>query len=129
MRNLGVAFSYSLIGYKSLLKGLNKLDINEEKINKDLEDNYLVVTEGIQTKLKVLGFDNSYEIMKDITRVTQMNDNSQININIKIKDYINSLDISDADKYELLNITPNEYTGVIPTHCFYEKQFLKTTNI
>ena len=129
LRNLGVAFSYSLIGYKSLLKGLNKLDINEEKINKDLEDNYLVVTEGIQTKLKVLGFDNSYEIMKDITRVSQMNDNSQININIKIKDYINSLDISDADKYELLNITPNEYTGVIPTHCFYEKQFLKTTNI
>ena len=68
LRNVGTAFSHTMIAFTSLLQGLNKLEINEEVMRKELEDNYSVISEGIQTRMKVLGIESSYEKMKEITR-------------------------------------------------------------
>ena len=68
LRNVGSAFSYTLIAFKSLLQGLNKLEINETIMKRELEENYCVIAEGMQTRMKVLGIQDSYEKMKEITR-------------------------------------------------------------
>ena len=97
LRNCGVAFSHTLIALCSLEEGLNKLDINQEELNKDLEENFMVVSEGIQTRLKVLGIENSYETFKNITRT---NDKKDINENIK--KIINSLEIEEVKRNILI---------------------------
>ena len=107
LRNCGVAFSHTLIALCSLEEGLNKLDINQEELNKDLEENFMVVSEGIQTRLKVLGIENSYETFKNITRT---NDKKDIRENIKT--IINSLEIEESEKKYLNTITPFNYTGI-----------------
>ena len=107
LRNLGVAFSYTLIGLQSFMEGLNKIDINREVIEKDLEDNFCVVTEGIQTRLKVLGIENSYETFKELAR-----NHDKKNLKENIKKLINSLDIDDSEKKYLNTITPFNYTGI-----------------
>ena len=107
LRNLGVPISHSLIAYKSLLKGLEKIIINKEKITEDLENNWLVISEAIQTILRREGFKNPYELMKDLTRGKQkIKENEIIN-------FIQSLPVSEKIKKELLRINPKNYTGKI----------------
>jgi len=105
LRNLGVPIAHSFIAYNSLLKGLNKLIVNEKKIKQDLDKNWLVVSEAIQTILRREGFENPYELLKDLTR-----NNKYIGEN-EIKNFINSLKTNNTIKKELLKIKPENYTG------------------
>ncbi|MDA9552527.1 adenylosuccinate lyase, partial [Flavobacteriaceae bacterium] len=106
LRNIGVPFAHTLIGFKSTLKGLNKLLINEDKFAEDLEKNWAVVAEAIQTILRREGFKNPYEALKGLTRT-----NDIIN-QVSIAKFIDSLDVSDTIKFELKQITPSNYTGI-----------------
>jgi len=106
LRNIGVPFAHTIIGFKSTLKGLNKLLINEDKFAEDLEKNWAVVAEAIQTILRREGFKNPYEALKGLTRT-----NDTIN-QVSIARFIDSLQVSDAIKFELKQITPSNYTGV-----------------
>ena len=116
LRNIGVGFSYSLIGYDSLLKGLNKIEVDEYKLARDLDQNYVVIVEAIQTRLKVLGIPDSYEKIKNMTRTN----GTAYDINVKLSKYIESLDISKEEKNKLNNLEPKDYTGVVPKHNFRE---------
>ena len=115
LRNIGLAFSYCMIGYTSLHKGLLKLEVNNSTITEDLKKNYVVVAEAIQTKLKLLGIHDSYEKIKDITR-TNTSDVDSLKLNLQT--YIHSLDIAESDKNDLLLLTPFNYTGCVPKHSF-----------
>ena len=106
LRNIGVPFGHTLISFESLLKGLKKIYVNEEKINKDVEDNWIVVSEAIQTILRREGYSNPYEIMKELTR-----SNERINKN-SLHEFIDKLDIDDNIKNELKQISPYNYTGI-----------------
>jgi len=106
LRNIGVPFAHTLIAFKSLEKGINKLVINKEKIAEDLEDNWAVVAEAIQTILRREGYPNPYEALKDLTR-----SNTKITSDT-ITSFVNSLKISESIKEELRNITPENYTGI-----------------
>lgn len=105
LRNIGVPFAHMLIAFNSLEKGLNKLTLNAEKIEKDLIDNWAVVAEGIQTILRREGIENAYEQLKDLTRgaegITQKS----------IHQFIESLPVTEAVKAQLKAITPLNYTG------------------
>ncbi len=107
LRNVGVVFSYTLIALKSLEEGLRKLEVNQKKLESDLQDNYSIVAEGIQTRLKVLGIENSYETFKELTR-----NHEGEKISSKIAELVNSLDIDDSEKKYLNTITPLNYTGI-----------------
>jgi len=105
-RNLGVPLAHSLLAYKSLRKGVGKLILNEAKIAEDLENNWAVVAEAIQTILRRENYPNPYEALKALTRVsTKMNKKV-------IHEFIDKLDISEAVKKELKAITPSNYTGI-----------------
>ena len=105
IRNIGVPLGHSLIAYKSLLKGLGKIILNEEKISKDLDENWAVVAEAIQTILRRENFPDPYKVLKSLTRTHGA-------ITAKtMADFILSLDISEEVKEELLRITPHNYTG------------------
>ncbi len=106
VRNIGVPVAHSIIAYKSLLKGLGKLILNENKIQKDLEANWAVVGEAIQTILRREGFPKPYEKLKDLTRL-----NTTVNAD-SIRIFVESLEVSDSVKKELLLITPSNYTGI-----------------
>jgi adenylosuccinate lyase len=106
LRNIGVPFGHTLIGFKSTLKGLNKLLLNEIKFDEDLEQNWAVVAEAIQTILRREGYPNPYEALKGLTRT-----NERIN-QTSISNFINSLEVSDKIKQELIQITPSNYTGI-----------------
>lgn len=106
LRNVGVPVAHTLIALKSTLRGFNKLLLNEFAINKDLEANWPVVAEAIQTILRREGYPNPYEALKDLTRTNQ-----QINSNT-IADFVDKLNISDQVKSELKSISPSNYTGV-----------------
>ena len=106
LRNIGVPFGHTLISFDSILKGLNKIYVNEVKINKDIEDNWIVVSEAIQTILRREGFNNPYEIMKDLTR-----SNQKINKDF-LHEFIDKLDIDKSIKNELKQISPYNYTGI-----------------
>jgi adenylosuccinate lyase len=105
LRNVGTAFSHTLIGFTSLLHGLNKLEINEEVMRKELEDNYSVISEGIQTRMKVLGIEGSYEKMKEITR---KNSDSKK----ELMKFIEHSSFTPEEKKYLNTITPFNYTGI-----------------
>jgi adenylosuccinate lyase len=105
LRNIGVPIGHSLVAFNSLLKGLNKLIVNTEKINSDLENNWAVVAEAIQTILRREGYPNPYEALLDLTRTNQ-----KITFE-SISDFIDNLDLSDTVKTELKAITPFNYTG------------------
>lgn len=106
LRNVGVPFGHTLIGFKSTLVGLGKLVLNEPKFKEDLENNWAVVAEAIQTILRREAYPNPYEALKGLTRTnTTINQKS-------ISDFINTLDVSDAIKEELKQITPSNYTGI-----------------
>ena len=105
LRNLGVPIAHSFIAYNNLLKGLNKLIVNEDKIKEDLDKNWLVVSEAIQTILRREGFKNPYEQLKNLTR-----NNKHVGEK-EIKLFINSLKINNKLKNELMKIKPDNYTG------------------
>ena len=106
LRNIGVPFGHTLIGFKSTLKGLNKLLLNESKFAEDLENNWAVVAEAIQTILRREGYPNPYEALKGLTRT-----NSKINQD-SISNFIDTLEVSATIKEELKRITPSNYTGI-----------------
>lgn len=106
-RNIGVPLAHTLIGLKSLMRGLKKLIINADVIRADLQQNWAVVAEAIQTILRREGYPQPYEALKALTRTHKI-------INQKaIGEFIASLDVSPAVKDELLEITPENYTGII----------------
>jgi len=105
-RFIGVPFGHTIISIKSTLKGLNKLLLNEPVIEKDLEDNWAVVAEAIQTILRREFFPNPYEALKDLTR------NNQVMTMQSIHNFIDSLNVSESIKKELKQITPQNYTGI-----------------
>jgi adenylosuccinate lyase len=105
LRNVGVPIGHSLIAFKSLLKGLNKLIVNTEKINSDLSNNWAVVSEAIQTILRREGYPRPYEALLELTRINQKITHESIT------DFIDDLDLSDDIKAELKAISPFNYTG------------------
>ena len=106
LRNVGVPFGHTVIGFKATLKGLNKLLLNESKFAEDLENNWAVVAEAIQNILRREGYPNPYETLKGLTRT-----NETINAN-SIASFIDTLEVSDSIKTELKQITPSNYTGI-----------------
>lgn len=105
-RNIGVPFAHTLIALQSLKKGLGKLVLHEEKIFSDLEDNWVVVAEAIQTILRRENYPNPYEALKELTR------NNKRIFKDDLHHFIDSLDISDDLKVELKQISPFNYTGI-----------------
>lgn len=106
IRNVGVPFGHTLIALKATAKGMGKLLLNEEKIRWDLEQNWAVVAEAVQTILRREGYSNPYEALKGLTRT-----NEKINKQT-IAMFIETLDVSDTIKNELKAITPENYTGI-----------------
>jgi adenylosuccinate lyase len=106
LRNIGLPIAHVLIAINSINKGLDKLMLNEAKISKDLEDNYAVVAEAIQTVLRREGYPNPYEKLKELTRVHGTMNKAVMD------EFIQGLDVSDEVKAELLHITPHNYTGI-----------------
>ena len=106
LRVIGVPFGHTLIGFASTLKGLDKLLLNEAKLNSDLENNWAVVAEAIQTILRREGYANPYEALKGLTRT-----NETINKQ-SIAEFIDGLEVSEDIKMELKQITPQNYTGI-----------------
>ena len=106
LRNVGVPFGHTIIGFTSTLKGLNKLLLNKEKFEQDLENNWAVVAEAIQTILRREAYPNPYEALKGLTRT-----NEKINQK-SISDFIDTLEVSAEIKEELKAITPSNYTGI-----------------
>lgn len=106
LRNIGVPLAHTLLSFGSLLKGLDKLVLNESKLNNDLEENWAVVSEAIQTVLRRENYPNPYEALKQLTR-----GNAHIN-KASIQEFIDTLEVSAEVKKELLKITPQNYTGI-----------------
>jgi len=106
LRNIGVPVAHTMIAIKSLMRGLNKLIINETAIRADLEKNWAVVAEGIQTILRREGYPKPYEALKDLTRT-----NTQVNEQV-IANFVDNLNVSDSIKKEIKSITPWNYTGI-----------------
>jgi adenylosuccinate lyase len=106
LRNIGVPIGHTLIAFEATLKGLNKLLLNEDKIAEDLEKNWAVVAEAIQTILRREGYPNPYEALKDLTR-------TNIVINKEaIHNFIGTLKVSEEVRAELMQITPSNYLGI-----------------
>lgn len=106
LRNIGVPFAHILISFQSIQKGLNKLLLNEQAIENDLENAWAVVAEGIQTILRREGYPKPYEALKELTRK-----NEQITSE-SIKKFIDTLNVDEEVKKELKAITPQSYTGI-----------------
>ena len=106
LRNVGVPFSHTLIALKSFLKGANKLILNYSALEKDLEANWTVVAEAIQTILRRENYANPYEKLKELTRTNNIIDQKVMH------DFIQTLDVNDKVKSELLAISPSNYTGI-----------------
>ena len=106
LRNIGVPIGHTIIGFNSTLKGLNKLLLNEEKLNADLENNWAVAAEAIQTILRREGFKNPYEALKGLTRTNERITKESISA------FIDQLNVTDEIKTELHQITPQNYTGI-----------------
>lgn len=106
LRNIGVPFGHTLIGFASTLKGLGKLLINRDAFAKDLENNWAVVAEAIQTILRREAYPNPYEALKGLTRVNEKITGETI------ANFIDTLEVSDEIKNELKVITPANYTGI-----------------
>ena len=106
LRNIGVPFGHTLIGFLSTLKGLEKLVVNTNKLNEDLNENWIVVAEAIQTILRKEGFKNPYEALKELTRSNTKVDQKEI------QKFIEELNIDEQVKSKLKSITPFNYTGL-----------------
>ena len=106
LRNVGVPFGHTMIAIESTLKGLRKLILNEQKLRADLDDNWAVVAEAIQTILRREAYPNPYEALKQLTRTNQKMTEQTIH------DFVLTLDVDDNIKNQLLAITPHNYTGI-----------------
>jgi adenylosuccinate lyase len=106
LRNIGVPIAHTMIAFDSILKGLDKLLVNEAKIKQDLEDNWIVVAEAIQTVLRREGFDKPYEALKNLTRTNTKIGEKEIHA------FIDSLNVKATIKKELKQITPFNFTGI-----------------
>ena len=105
LRNLGVAFAHSLIAYEALLKGIGKLEVNEQALAADLDASWEVLAEPIQTVMRRYGIENPYEKLKALTRgeaITQE----------KLQEFIATLELDDTVKAQLLELTPSNYIGL-----------------
>ena len=103
---MGVALGYSLLGYDSCMKGLNKLESNSQRMNEDLNDNWEVLAEPIQTVMRRYNIENAYDKLKELTR-------GQDGINRdSLRAFIETLDIPETEKQRLLQLTPDTYTGM-----------------
>jgi adenylosuccinate lyase len=110
LRNIGLPFSHTLIAFKSIEKGLDKLVLNDEKIYEDLNNNWAVVSEAIQTILRRENYPNPYDALKALTRGKKKIDKNTIH------QFIDSLDVSSTIKKELKAISPHNYTGIQPKY-------------
>ena len=106
LRNIGVPMGHTLIAFEATLKGLNKLLLNEPKFAEDLEKNWAVVAEAIQTILRREGYPNPYEALKGLTRTNEAIDKKAIH------NFIATLEVSDEIKKELMQITPSNFLGI-----------------
>jgi len=106
LRNIGVPMGHTLIAFESTLKGLNKLLLNEPKFHEDLEKNWAVVAEAIQTILRREGYPNPYEALKGLTRTNEAIDKNAIH------NFIATLEVSEEIKAELMKITPSNFVGI-----------------
>jgi adenylosuccinate lyase len=106
LRNVGVPMGHALIAFQSTLKGLRKLILNEDKLHEDLENTWAVVAEAIQTILRREAYPNPYETLKALTRTNKKMDEQTIH------EFIQTLEVSDEVKQELMAITPWNYTGI-----------------
>lgn len=105
LRNLGVGLGYSLIGYKSLQRGLGKLEVNQEVISRDLNANWAVLAEPIQTVMRKCGIDKPYEKLKELTRGKEIGQK-------EIRTFVEKLDLPEEEKKRLLEMTPANYIGI-----------------
>ena len=110
LRNIGVPFAHTILAFRSVEKGLDKLILNENAIDEDLENNWAIVAEAIQTVLRKEDYPNPYEALKELTR-----GNARITKE-SIHRFINGLKVSASLKKELKKITPHNYTGVHPQY-------------
>lgn len=106
LRNVGVPFAHTLIALQSIQKGLGKLTLNSYKLHEDLEENWMVIAEGIQVILRREGYPEPYEALKVLTRGKASIDRDEIHL------FIHQLDITEAVREELLLLTPHNYVGV-----------------
>jgi len=118
LRNIGAALSHCIIAYKNTLKGLDKIEVNNEKISQDLRDHPEIISEGIQTILRREGREEAYEKLKNLTRGKKITKN-------KIEDFVKSLDVSKEVKKELLQLKVENYVGLAEKLC---KIVLKENN-
>jgi adenylosuccinate lyase len=105
LRNMGVGFGYSMIAYKSALKGISKLKLNEQKLAEDLNDAWEVLAEPIQTVMRKAGIEKPYEKLKELTRGQKIDRET-------IQKFVQELDLEAADKQRLLDMTPESYIGI-----------------
>ena len=105
LRNIGAAFGYSVISYKSTLKGLNKITPNNNKINEELDNNWAVLSEAVQTIMRLENIENAYEQLKNLTRGKNLNQE-------KYLEFIDGLDVSPKNKQYLKKLTPRNYIGI-----------------
>ncbi len=105
LRNMGVGFGYSMIAYKSTLKGIGKLKLNEQNLADDLDHAWEVLAEPIQTVMRKAGIEKPYEKLKELTRGNKIDSRT-------IREFINGLELADEDKQRLLDMTPGSYTGM-----------------
>jgi adenylosuccinate lyase len=106
IRNIGIPFAHTIIALKSLIKGMDKLILNQDKLRSDLEDNWVVISEAIQTILRRENYPDPYEALKALTRTNKKIDKKALH------DFIDGLKISQKVKSELKSITPENYTGI-----------------
>ncbi|HOX83686.1 MAG TPA: adenylosuccinate lyase [Chryseolinea sp.] len=106
LRNIGIPLAHTYIAFQSILKGISKLELNQDTINEDLNNNWAVVGEAIQTILRKEGYPNPYEALKDLTRKNEKITQESITT------FIDGLKVSDKVKTRLKEITPFNYTGV-----------------
>ena len=107
LRNIGVAFGYSVISYKSTLKGLQKITPNKNKINEELDNNWIVLSEAVQTIMRLENIENAYEKLKDFTRGKNLNKEQYL-------EFVENLNITQNNKDYLKSLNPRNYIGVAP---------------
>ena len=105
LRNIGLSFGYSLLATNSLNNGINKITPNINFINNELDQNWEVLTEAVQTLMRYEGIEDAYEQLKDLSRGNKLDKNSY-------KKFVNNLDISDESKDKLINLSPKNYIGL-----------------
>jgi adenylosuccinate lyase len=105
LRNMGVGFGYSLVGVRATVKGLGKLELNEDRLAEDLDRNWEVLAEPIQTVMRKVGMDRPYERLKELTRGRRVN--AEI-----MREFISALPLDKAEKDRLVKLTPAGYVGI-----------------